>query len=337
MSSMAPETKDYLMSLPAELFHDICELASHHEWNEQETPYLELVSKAFLPFARSKRFRHIFLTKSSALLKFVVRWRRAPTSGHSLEGWLNPFDPVHFHNLERHKQLGVLELRVKRKSSTLGRYRPPVEPKKLDTIWSYGLDIHVPLGASPAATDFLQLFPSIFHLRIHEEDKEHVQRRRRFPLTLPRPWWLNTLEMHLVAPPSSFDSLATALMSFTGLRILLFGSNAFDAVLLDILPSLPYLEDLSIVGEFPSLTAQHVKNLLAGAKPLGKLRLLSLSSLQYLFGKPYGPRWKDGFTAQHVYEIFVLAELKHVEVVGFMAENRRVARARRRGGSRRVK
>ncbi|GAA5872365.1 hypothetical protein JCM8547_000909 [Rhodosporidiobolus lusitaniae] len=397
MSSNAPETKDYLTSLPAELIHNICELASHRERSERQGPYLGLISKLFLTFARSKRFREIYLPTSSELLKFVETVEASPDVGayvqelqiyfhrdsdrdagqpatkrfllslshlpkleklrihratrlakavltdtrvprllpslkhlvlsDAFEGWSNPFDLVHFHNLEQHKQLSVLELHVRRKSSTLGRYRPPVKPKKLDTTWSYGLDVHGSLSDNPAAKDFLQLFPSIFHFCVHHEEKEHVDGVGAFLANVPQPWALNkldTLDVNLAAPPSSFDSFAKALLSFTGLRIPLFGSNAFDPVLLDIPRSLPYLEQLSVIAEAPSLTAQHVKDLFEGAKPLPKLRLLSLNSRYSGF---YGPKWRDDFTAQNMDEILALAELKHVEVEGFMAEDRRVARA----------
>ncbi|GAA5881773.1 hypothetical protein JCM8547_003114, partial [Rhodosporidiobolus lusitaniae] len=60
---------------------DIRKLAGDCKWNEPKGAYLGLVSKAFLPFACLGCFRWIFLTKSSALLKFVETVEANPHVG----------------------------------------------------------------------------------------------------------------------------------------------------------------------------------------------------------------------------------------------------------------
>ncbi|GAA5867116.1 hypothetical protein JCM8547_006244 [Rhodosporidiobolus lusitaniae] len=81
MSANALEKKDCLTSLPKELLQLICRLVQQ-QWR---APYLGLVCKAFLPFARSKRFSKISIRHPSRLKQLIEIFKARPEAGASVK------------------------------------------------------------------------------------------------------------------------------------------------------------------------------------------------------------------------------------------------------------
>ncbi|GAA5867126.1 hypothetical protein JCM8547_006247 [Rhodosporidiobolus lusitaniae] len=81
MSSNPLEAKDYLTSLPKELLQAISELVQQ-QWR---APYLGLVCKAFLPFARSRRFSKISIRYPYRLTQLVGIFEAIPDAGPSVK------------------------------------------------------------------------------------------------------------------------------------------------------------------------------------------------------------------------------------------------------------
>lgn len=278
---------------------------------------------------RLAKLKQLIIQGSGRIAQAVVSDTRTPrlfpslqvlTIEYEMTDWKQPFDPAHFRNLGRHAKLNCLDLLIDRSSQSFGRYRSPKELKKIETKMRFGLTLRGALLGNPAAEDFIESFPAVGQLFLHEREKEHVDTLPSFLSKIASPKRLWALSLDLPQAPTAFDKLKRVLSTFTALQVLQLDANAFHSSLLPTIRSLPRLEELHLL-EGCDVSGADIKSLLKPSVKLSHLRLLVLSHLRTeTVGGVASPQWTERFTKGDMEEILELAGEKMVEVVGFASE-----------------
>jgi hypothetical protein len=244
---------------------------------------------------------------------------------------VEPFDPTRFRNLELHKQLYRLEVKVFSLCSSAPRYQSPATLKTINgSTRAWWLTLEGDVVSNPAARDLIKVLSPVSKLYLKQQVRVDNEAVATFLRQLTEPTRLRTISLSLPSLPPSIDSVEDALSPFVGLRSIHFGQNSFHSSLLPLVQSFSELKRLDFVS--PSdLSVANVHTLLQSPK-LSHLRLLSLSNLPTSYRQHRSvlsdvPNWTERFTEADAVGIVAAAQLRAVVLGGSLGQWAKVEQA----------
>ncbi|BGP43781.1 Mitochondrial translocator assembly and maintenance protein 41 [Rhodotorula kratochvilovae] len=337
---------DYLTQLPAEFFLTICELA-----HKPRGPYLGLVSKAFVPFARQRAFGgSVKVSTTARLTKLVDVLASSPGAAStvtnlyigvpstsdtdqpgtktflealsSLEGWSNPFSPALYRNVDRYTNLGEFLLHVERRSDTLGRYTAPNPPVRLP-FHLKRLHLMGCFFDNPAARDLIDSLSCSAAVLLSEQTHSQTGGMATFLGSLSSP--LNISKLYLEQRSALDEDISAVLGRFSDVHTLEFSHGIAVTPLLPVLAGMPELATLWFCSD-ANVTSTDLLALVEGPHKLMQLRRLVIDVEPWL-------RWDDERSARFENDMVKLVEVCEATPVildGDAIEEARDALKRRR-------
>jgi hypothetical protein len=235
-------------------------IASEGCYTDDKTPSTEAVLTLFTLLPKLEKLTIITFTRiASAILADSTTPALFPSLvslslDDSSDDCVEPFDPTRFDNLELHKQLYRLELKVNPLCRSARRYQSPATLKTIKgSTRAWWLTLEGDVVSNPAARDLIKSFAPVGKLYLEQQVAVDGESLATFLSQLTSPTSLRTLSLILPVLPSTSLKLPSTLSTFTNLESLHFGQNSFSSSLLPFVCSLTQLRRLQFPGPERSL------------------------------------------------------------------------------------
>ncbi|BGP20506.1 hypothetical protein JCM10213_007663 [Rhodosporidiobolus nylandii] len=242
------------------------------------------------------------------------------------DNFANPFNPIHWAELDSYPSLHALDLNVERPVSSLRDNT--ILPDKHDNYLALSsLRLCAFLRGNHAVKAFLGFFPYLAGANVFDYTAHLRNNLGRVIRSIPEPKYLTYLS--LGQQVDGAEDLAKALKPFVHLKTLEFGAGSFASPVVATLSKLPKLERLTF-SRWTSVSTSDLAAILSGptaCKALKKVRL-DMASRTRRTDDPVNEDEKSnplvgltkGFTVDGLVPLLDVAETLGIELSGLVVE-----------------